>query len=150
MGREEDTTGMRDSDRFITARDVWLMEAARQDRFTSALAELVAAAGPVWRLGDGYGGWVQERIAGALSDAYGPLAEPHREPAPNRRRKISGTVRNRVMERDAYRCVVCQSWEGLTIDHINPVSRGGTNDIGNLQTMCRSCNSSKGASVRWG
>jgi 5-methylcytosine-specific restriction endonuclease McrA len=32
-----------------------------------------------------------------------------------------------------------------TIDHIIPVSRGGTNDVDNLRLLCRSCNSKKGA-----
>ena len=31
----------------------------------------------------------------------------------------------------------------LTIDHIRPRSRGGTDDPSNLQVLCRKCNSSK-------
>jgi 5-methylcytosine-specific restriction endonuclease McrA len=64
-----------------------------------------------------------------------------------KRKPIAGKVRLAVFERDAYRCVICQSWEDLTIDHIHPVIAGGDNDINNLQTMCRRCNSAKGARV---
>ncbi|WP_369799143.1 HNH endonuclease [Eikenella sp. NML03-A-027] len=31
----------------------------------------------------------------------------------------------------------------LEIDHINPVSNGGDNDIMNLITLCRDCNQGK-------
>lgn len=50
---------------------------------------------------------------------------------------------------DGYQCVYCKSVgtpeNPLEVDHIIPVARGGTNDPGNLQTLCRSCNRAKGA-----
>ncbi len=33
----------------------------------------------------------------------------------------------------------------MTMDHLVPISRGGTNDPRNLQVLCRRCNGSKGA-----
>ena len=42
-------------------------------------------------------------------------------------------------------CAHCGVTENLTIDHIIPLAKGGTNDLDNLQPLCKSCNSSKGA-----
>lgn len=53
--------------------------------------------------------------------------------------------RDVVFSRNNNMCVKCATDNDLTIDHIVPVSRGGTNDLWNLQTLCRSCNSKKGA-----
>lgn len=40
-------------------------------------------------------------------------------------------------------CLWCERKVKLTVDHIIPISRGGTNDIDNLQPLCRSCNCRK-------
>jgi 5-methylcytosine-specific restriction endonuclease McrA len=45
------------------------------------------------------------------------------------------------------RCIACGAVTKLEVDHIIPVSSGGTNDIGNLQPLCRSCNAGKGQTV---
>lgn len=37
--------------------------------------------------------------------------------------------------------------EHLSLDHIHPYSLGGEDTLGNLQTLCRPCNSRKGARV---
>lgn len=51
-----------------------------------------------------------------------------------------------LIERDGYVCQIknCQESENLTIDHVLPISKGGTDELSNLQFLCRSHNSSKG------
>lgn len=50
---------------------------------------------------------------------------------------------NFIFERDNYACLKCGATEKLSIDHIVPLVLGGSSDRDNLQTLCRSCNSSK-------
>jgi len=58
---------------------------------------------------------------------------------------ISAILRWRVFRRDNYRCVQCGAWADLTVDHITAEREGGKTVEDNLQTLCRPCNSSKGA-----
>ena len=48
--------------------------------------------------------------------------------------------RNRIYKRDGYQCVYCGSHRNLTLDHVIPKSRGGTNEWTNLVTSCQKCN----------
>lgn len=59
---------------------------------------------------------------------------------------MSVTAKNKlfVFKRDGFRCKVCQTSENLTVDHIIPISKGGTDEPSNLQTMCRKHNYEKG------
>ena len=62
------------------------------------------------------------------------------------RKSISKKIRFEVFKRD---CFMCQYWGAkapeiiLHIDHIEPVAKGGTNDLMNLITACEPCNAGK-------
>jgi 5-methylcytosine-specific restriction endonuclease McrA len=52
-------------------------------------------------------------------------------------------VRDEVLKRDHRRCFYCGD-PATTVDHLRPVSRGGTDDKSNLVAACSDCNGSKG------
>ncbi len=66
-----------------------------------------------------------------------------------RRPRIASAVKKMVLRQTDYRCWYCG--EDLTqsgrmsyeIDHIHPVSKGGTNEPSNLVASCRTCNGKK-------
>lgn len=62
--------------------------------------------------------------------------------------KITKGTFGTLIDRDGNKCLGCLKSPPevrLSIDHILPISRGGTNDISNLQILCVPCNSAKGA-----
>jgi 5-methylcytosine-specific restriction endonuclease McrA len=62
------------------------------------------------------------------------------------------TLRERVLARDAYRCVYCGEHfpePQLTLDHVEPRMRGGDWSEGNLVAACRPCNALKGSAPAW-
>lgn len=63
------------------------------------------------------------------------------------RAKIADSLRAAVYERDGRACLHCGATERLSLDHIHPWSLGGPDTLENLQTLCRPCNSRKGARV---
>jgi 5-methylcytosine-specific restriction endonuclease McrA len=48
-----------------------------------------------------------------------------------------------LCERYDNKCAACGKPAKLTVDHIVPLTKGGTNYIENIQPLCQSCNSSK-------
>jgi 5-methylcytosine-specific restriction endonuclease McrA len=64
-----------------------------------------------------------------------------------KRRHIPKAVRRAVLERDGRKCQHCGSTEHISLDHKKPYSLGGRHTRANLQVLCRSCNSRKGARV---
>ena len=107
------------------------------------IAEYLPEIEYCWKFGDGQGGGILERMNKQLSDA-GWLELPSNRPRMYSKKSISWAKRIAVFERDKYRCIQCKTHLDLTVDHIYPERKGGTLDMENLQTLCRSCNSRKG------
>jgi 5-methylcytosine-specific restriction endonuclease McrA len=72
------------------------------------------------------------------------------------RKGVGPKLRREVMIRDNYTCKECGISPDkatnvfLEVDHIHPVSKGGSNDFSNLQTLCNICNSGKSNKVTSG
>ena len=61
--------------------------------------------------------------------------------------------RNTPSKSGRYRCVCCGRWfpkSEIDVDHRIPKKQGGTDDLYNLQAMCKHCNRSKGDDITIG
>lgn len=64
-----------------------------------------------------------------------------------RRTKIKKDLREQIYEASDKKCAICGKpleLSEITIDHIVPLSRGGSNEIDNYRILCYSCNQFKG------
>lgn len=52
-------------------------------------------------------------------------------------------IRERILIRDCSLCQYCGS-DATTVDHVIPISKGGTDEPDNLVAACTRCNYSKG------
>lgn len=60
-----------------------------------------------------------------------------------KRKYITDEIKEQVWERDRGECRNCGARENLQYDHVIPHSKGGSDEIDNLQVLCRSCNLEK-------
>lgn len=87
-------------------------------------------------------GWHHQKIDQPYikhPDANGKLEKPSRRLGGKQRQLLY----KKLVERDGEKCVICGSLKNLAIDHKIPRSKGGTNDIENLQLLCKPCNNEK-------
>lgn len=66
--------------------------------------------------------------------------------ANKKKRDYGNKLRFEVLERDGFACQYCGATAPdakLHVDHIKPISQGGTNDPSNLTTSCSDCNQGK-------
>jgi len=66
--------------------------------------------------------------------------------AETKRKPLSKKIRFEVFKRDSFTCQYCGRKSPdviLHVDHLDPVAKGGTNDILNLVTSCEECNQGK-------
>ena len=65
-----------------------------------------------------------------------------------KRVKLQPSLRFKILHRDQYRCQACGATAAngaeLHVDHILPVSKGGTNNESNLRVLCSECNIGRG------
>lgn len=88
------------------------------------------------------------------SERLKPTARQIAQGETAKRRKQFESAKGRLIKKllDAgtpYQCAHkgCRIVKELTVDHVTPLSKGGSNDPSNLQFMCKSHNSSKGAKI---
>lgn len=85
-------------------------------------------------------------IANLLRESNIPRIPPPTGRARKERKPLSKKLRFLVLERDGFRCQLCgKTARGtkLEVDHRVPVSKGGTDSLNNLWTLCIDCNRGK-------
>ena len=122
--------------------------------------EFVNECGRVWRRSNpekaraSQRNWKQsnkDRVSQAARDRW--LKNPEQKLAWNqarraRKKEVGGSYTaaewKELLEHYGHRCLCCgRSDVALTVDHIVPITKGGRNDIDNIQPLCQGCNSRK-------
>jgi 5-methylcytosine-specific restriction endonuclease McrA len=85
-------------------------------------------------------------VAGFLQPWCENTSRGKRENWPSR--YVAAQIRTDLLSAAQHRCASCPATEHLEIDHIVPISKGGTGDPDNLQVLCRKCNRKKRALLR--
>lgn len=99
-------------------------------------------------------GLSERRISELKNAKYLDVCEALDERLSIFREEIRGTNQVNVMtavevyRKCHFKCQRCLAHNNLTIDHIIPKSKGGSNRIENLQVLCFQCNVAKGDNIQ--
>lgn len=77
----------------------------------------------------------------------GPCPKTPETSPQQRKRTLPTNLKARVFARDGLVCVSCGAADHLQVDHVVPESAGGSDELSNLQTLCKTCNVRKGSRV---
>lgn len=58
-------------------------------------------------------------------------------------RRLNATTKQRILDRDGGRCRYCGRSGAMTVDHVVPRSKGGSDADRNLVAACGGCNTKK-------
>ncbi len=94
-----------------------------------------------------YGALLGLNLEAQNSPLRPPQAPVYQRLPAKRRAHLPRDVRIAVFNRGGGRCVECGADYRIRIDHIIPVSLGGSNHPDNLQVLCDRCNLQKGAKL---
>jgi 5-methylcytosine-specific restriction endonuclease McrA len=95
--------------------------------------------------------------AGAIGQRKRRQANPYQAQVDNHRQLAKRYGAKGAFTADEWRalcafyghnCLRCGLRRPLSVDHIVPMSQGGSNNIDNIQPLCKPCNSAKGSSCR--
>ena len=70
---------------------------------------------------------------------------PAHPPTKESRRSVTALQKRYVASQQQWKCQHCHQLldESYEVDHIKPLFRGGSNETGNLQALCRNCHGKK-------
>lgn len=80
-----------------------------------------------------------------------PAANPEKKAIQSHKRRALETAAGSytldewraVMDQYGHRCRMCACEGKMTVDHVIPLSKGGSNTVENLSPLCKPCNSRK-------
>jgi len=88
---------------------------------------------------------IERRSRAKNKDRYRPI----KNATQSKRNRLINKKEYEILEKNLRRiydseCWFCKTKENISLDYVIPLSRGGTHSAGNMLSLCRSCNSSKG------
>jgi hypothetical protein len=131
-----------------TSALLWLL----YDEFETALLDVLSSVDRMPVADEDYSGYRALR-GGWEASLHGELVANRKSVQQVRKQVGLDFIRDRIPRETqwevfaacGYRCVLCGAGGGvpLTVDHIVPISRGGSSRAYNLQALCGPCNSRK-------